>query len=222
MIIRCIQTSRQPKPAYSFKNENVKICSAVGATRHSPAKIEFSQKSYSLAKDIYKEKDTRGLALTGITDVIHEGRVIGRIYAGTIPLKKILFMTIGYDYFGIDFFDQKLKGYEIGLGENQHYISIYEKERTIAIIHKDDKIIDYKDTYTIYLEDESYLEAVCLFTVSFDCARYPDIGEVSGKNIDNDVYISIQKELNEKYDPTFIPRIRAMHVQNNVDCSTRS
>ena len=42
----------------------------------------------------------------------------------------------------------------------------------------------------------------------FDCIRYPNHGEIVDEFQGNDSFLTTQKELNEKFDPSFITRVQ--------------
>ena len=62
----------------------------------------------------------------------------------------------------------------------------------------------------IYALDEAMLLDLSILTLYFDCIRYPDHGEFTGESYVDDSFLTTQKELNNKYDPEFIPMIKEM------------
>jgi len=209
MIIDFLQTGRQPNPTFEGRSNNVIIFKGVGMTQSSLAYVEIESMSFQLSTSIHREK-INGRTATQVTDVLSEGARIGYIFPDVFVQKKILFLSVGYDYFEYKFLDKTYIAYEIGLGPNEHYICIYNSDNTVAIIHKNDIKKNYRDAYTIFLSDQSDLMAISVFAMYFDCIRYPDHGKITGESYVDDSYLTVQKELNEKYDPTFIPRIKAM------------
>lgn len=121
-----------------------------------------------------------------------------------------MFISIGYDYFVVDLYDNQYFAYEVGLGEDQHYICIYEKNELVSIIHKNDRIINFKDTYTIYCKDEKLLTMLCIFNLYFDVINYPDHGEIMGEHIESGGFVTINEELNSKFEPTFIEEVKKL------------
>ena len=76
-----------------------------------------------------------------------------------------------------------------------------------VFIRKSDRTVNYCNTYTLYLEEESLTAAVCLLTLFIDCTQYPDMGEVVGASLQQEGVVTVQKALLARYDPEFIPRI---------------
>lgn len=207
MIIKFNQVDRQPNPIFNVMVKEKIIANGIGATQSNSAKITIQENIYEISDNIHRDKDKNGKTITQVKDIINDGKIIGRIYPDIVPQKKILFISIGYDYFVIDLYDKQYFTYEVGLGENQHYVCIYDKEELVAIIHKDDEVINFKDTYTIYFQDEKLLTMLCIFNLYFDCINYPNHGEIMGDHVEDGGFITVNKELNSKYDPTFIKKI---------------
>ena len=207
MIIKFNQVDRQPNPIFKAMVKETIIANGIGATQSNAAKITIQENIYEISDNIHRDKDKNGKTITQVTDVLKDGEIIGRIYPDIVPQKKIWFISIGYDYFVIDLYDKQYFAYEVGLGENQHYVCIYEKDELVAIIHKDDKVINFKDTYTIYFQDEKLLTMLCIFNLYFDCINYPNHGEIMGEHVENGGFITMNQELNSKFDSTFIEKI---------------
>lgn len=219
MIIRCIQTMRQPDPEYSFFNGNLEIGKALGKTPRIPPMIIVNGKQYELSQDFYNGLNDHGQIATEITDIFQIDRKVGQFYSqveGTSS-KSFLGFSLGYGYTAIEFAptQHRLRAYDVGLkGKDQHYICIYRDQQTVAIIHKDQKVKNYKDTYTLYFEEHDLLDILCIFTVHFDCWRYPDYGKVIGSRTGKQHFVTPTKELQSKYDPSFIPRILKLEENN--------
>lgn len=207
MIIKFNQVDRQPNPIFKAMVKETIIANGIGATQSNAAKITIQENIYEISDNIHRDKDKNGKTITQVKDVLKDGEIIGRIYPDIVPQKKIWFISIGYDYFVIDLYDKQYFAYEVGLGENQHYVCIYEKDELVAIIHKDDKVINFKDTYTIYFQDEKLLTMLCIFNLYFDCINYPNHGEIMGEHVENGGFITMNQELNSKFDSTFIEKI---------------
>ena len=86
---------------------------------------------YEIPLRSYKGKDDFGNSDPHIYDVLKSGNNIGIIYQGVIPQKKILFIQIGYGYYGLKLSNQTYYGYEIGFGEDEQYLCIKLNDKTI-------------------------------------------------------------------------------------------
>jgi hypothetical protein len=210
MIVSFKQTGRQPHPTFSASILTNQIASAIGRTQSNQPSIQIGDHNYFLSDSLHRDKNAKGEIITQVTDISLGNAVVGRIYPELEAKKKVLFFSFGIEYFVIELSGEQLKAYEIGLGAGQHYVCIYRADKLVAIIHKDDQVINFRDTYTIYFEDESLTEILCVFNLYFDCTRYPDHGEIAGQHEEDGGYLTTQAELNAKYDPSFIPRIKAL------------
>ena len=165
--------------------------------------------SYEISSKLHREKFADKTA-TQVSDILKDGKRVGFIYPDLVAMKKVLFLSFGYDYFNFIFNGNKYTVYEVGLGQNQHYICVYSGNETVAIIHKEDKKHNYCDKYVIYALNETLLLDLSILTLYFDCIRYPNHGEFTGESYVDDSFLTTQKELNEKYDPSFIPCVKRM------------
>ncbi len=213
MILKFNQTGRQPNPTFSLTLAGKELANGIGATMSNSANITINGSTYEISDNIHRDKDKNGKTITQVKDIIKEGEIIGRIYPDIVPQKKILFISVGYDYFVIDLYNKQYFAYEVGLGQNQHYICIYEQDKIIAIIHKDDNVVNFKDQYTMYFKDKELLTMLSIFNLYFDCINSPDHGEISGEHTETGGFVTINKELNSKYDPNFIEEIKNNDLQ---------
>lgn len=101
--------------------------------------------------------------------------------------------------------DMVQNGYRIGYIYPNY--CVYHNDVTVAIIHKLDLTIDYLDQYIIYAENPADMEALCSLAIYIDISEYPDYNKHSGHLRENEATVTIDPDLNEMYDPTFIPRI---------------
>lgn len=211
MIVKFNQIRRQPNPEYEFYYKGDTIATAKGiAASHGRPSLLYNRYEYSIPLESYKGKDEAGNFVPHIYTVLKSDKQVGIIYQGMIPQKKILFLSFGYDYFFLKLFGESYYGYEIGFGEDQHYLCIEQNHKTIGIVHKKDRVVNYLDSYTIYLENQEDLVACMLFALYFENARYADLAEVTDNQTEDTSCITVQKELNAHFDPTFIPRIKEM------------
>ncbi len=179
---------------------------AQGPTRGDCGVVCCGNRKISISSNIHREK-IGNQTVTQITDVFEDQKRIGYIYPDVAAQKKILCIKVGFEYFNFFFEGQLYKIYEIGLGENQHYFCIYHNEQTIAIICKEDLIKGKCDSYTIYALEDSFEVLLSVVTLYFDSICYPDHGERMGNTIEDDVCVTTSRELNAKFDPSFIPKV---------------
>ena len=213
MIVEFNQIERQPNPLFEgCINGNV-VITGKGKTQNSKAIVNVSGKAFELSDILHKET-VDNIKVTQVTDIFSEGYKVGYIYPNIVVQKKFLCFSWGYDFFEMHLNDKRYQIYEVGLGPEQHYICIYENGVIISIIHKKDVKINFRDNYTFYIEHNEDLIAVCIIALYFDCIRYPDHGEIVGGKIGDDSFLTLQKELNDKYDPTFIPRIQSLGISS--------
>lgn len=210
MILNINQTVNRPKPVYEIVNaETGKKIADANANEISKPQLNFldgEQYSVELAPKFSKRIDGKNRL---VCDVFLNDNLIGGIFQWLVVQKKILFIPVGYDYYGLAFNDMNFQIFEVGLGGDQHYLCFYKDDKLISIVHKHMRVINNLDTFTAYLEDEEYLSAVCIFTLYLDELDYYNSNEVVVHKESNEEYISSNEELNKKFDPTFIPRIKA-------------
>lgn len=94
--------------------------------------------------------------------------------------------------------------------KDENFYQIEENGKTIAMIQKIDKVINYNHQYVCYSETESmlpYMAVWCLFLQS--TKFYPFM--ISGEgNVTKNRIGSSAKYIREKYDSSFIQRIKAL------------
>lgn len=207
MILEFNQIDRQPNPLFEGRIGHEVVISGKGATQSNIGYVVYQNKKIEISGQPHREKFD-GKTATQVTDLLCEGKRVGYIYPDLVEKKKILFLSFGYDYFNYHFAGTDYTVYEVGLGANQHYICVYKGNETIAIIKKEDIKINYCDKYTIYTLDQGELLSMAVLTLYFDCIRYPDHGEIMDESYIDDSFLTTQKELNDKYDPLFIEKVK--------------
>lgn len=210
MIVKFNQIERQPHPTYEFCCKENVIATAKGLASIEYPVIYYNGEEYKIPLESHKGKDDAGNFVPHIYSVLKSGDPVGIIYQGMIPQKKFLFLSFGYDYFYLKLFDQTYYGYEIGFGEGQHYLCIEKDHQTVCIVHKKDVVVNFLDTYVIYLENQDDLLAGMLLAMYFENAYFADLGEGLDNQTEDTSCLTVQKELNAHYDPTFIARIKEM------------
>lgn len=209
MILEFNQIGRQPNPLFEGKIGEKIVISGKGSTQSNEGYVLYNGQRIDIKSTPHREK-INGKTATQVTDFVCSGERIGYVYPDLVEKKKILFISFGYDYFVFHFEGQDYTVYEVGLGANQHFICVYCDNATVAIIQKEDIKINFCDKYTIYALDTSVLVPMSVLTLYFDCIRYPDHGEIMDETRSDDSFLTTQKELNEKYDPTFISRVKRL------------
>ena len=128
--------------------------------------------------------------------------------------KKVGFLK-ACPYYAYEYKGTMYYGYEVGFGRKGLYLCVYEGEKLIAIVDKKLRVVNFKDTYTIYLEDEKYAPVVIPFTLYYDSATYGDVMEIALVSVEQKWVNTIYKELIAKFDPAFIPTVLALEEEKN-------
>lgn len=210
MILEFNQIGRQPNPIFEGKIGDEVVIAGKGATQSNDAYISFGSDKIDISSNPHREK-IDGKMATQVVDLLSDGNRIGYVYPDLVEQKKILFLSFGYDYFVFNFNGVDYNAFEVGLGEDKHFICVYNGEETVAIIKKHDEKINYCDKYTIYSIDDTLMLPMSVLAMYFDCIRYPDHGEIVDEFQGDDSFLTTQKELNAKYDPTFIAKVEALN-----------
>lgn len=108
-------------------------------------------------------------------------------------------------YWQIDYLGRLYKCYEIGLGKKGTFYCIFCDDETVAIIVKNPKMKFNSTHYDCYSYNNVPFEILLAFNVYIDIFKYyPSKSVYSNKTLH-----SWQKWLLAKYDPNFIPKIKA-------------
>lgn len=138
--------------------------------------------------------------------VLQNDMLVGKILGQT---KTVGFLK-SYPYYEFTFHNDLYYGYEVGFGSKGLYLCIYKGEQLVAIVDKDLRVINYKDSYTAYLLDGQYAKAVVALVAYYDIVAYGDLMQIALLSVQERRVNTIQKELIAKYDSSFISRIKAM------------
>lgn len=209
MILEFIQTDRQPNPLFQGKINGRIVVTGKGSTHFNDGFIDFEGYRYEVSSKLHKEKFS-GKTATQVSDILKNGEKVGFVYPDLVAKKKVWFLSFGYDYFNFVLEGKKYTVYEVGLGQDQHYICVYSENETVAIIHKKDIKHNYCDEYIIYTIDKTIMLDMCILALYFDCIRYPNHGEFMGESYVDDSFLTTQKELNEMYDSSFIEMVKKL------------
>lgn len=198
MIFSFAQKERLPISRFEIQERDCIRATAV-APEFKTGFLSVDENNYELAFD--------GLRKVCIT---RNGEPFAEIVPQFCQTKKVLFLPVGYEYYRVTIGEKIYAVYEVGLGADKHFYCFYAGEETVAIVHKPDKVINYLDRYDCYLLSEEQFLAAGLFCLFLESGQYYNVSAIG--NVESDIEtVTIQKELQAKYNPDFIPRILAMH-----------
>lgn len=215
MIIEFLQTERSPRSSYVFESISGEVIAKTTSTyRNGIVGLECQGKKYFLNLNV-KRKEING-AKQKVSELKMEDALYAEIFPAVAVLRKVLFIPIGYVYTVLLIEGQEYRCYEVGIGKKQHYFCVFRGETTVAVIHKADIVKNCKNTYVIYIDDKyvPYIGIIALsvYIDTFFCHNFGDLAAIGTEDTS---YYSAQKEVREKYDPGFIPRIKAMDGIND-------
>lgn len=162
------------------------------------------------AGKLFLGKDCFELKVEGLTKpvkILKNSVEYGTLTPKIHLTKKVLFLNTGYQYYELSFPFGTYLVYESGFGGDKHFYSIYKDDTVLAVIHKHSRVVNYLDSYTCYLENREDFFATIIYCLFLESVEYYDMS-VQGNNVDYRAVETAQQELKDKYDPTFIPRIR--------------
>ena len=196
MIFKCIQKERLPLSWHEFTENGNIICTSE-IPKAGYGKLFLGADCFELKIDsVFKP-----------IKIYRNGVEYGTLSPKICVTKKVAFLKTGYEYYELSLPFGTFLIYESGLGAGQHYYSIYKDDTVLAVIHKPDRVVNYLDSYTCYLENREDFFPTALYCLFLESAAYFNI-DATGNVVDNTSTYTAQQELREKYDPTFIPRIK--------------
>lgn len=153
-------------------------------------------KLYSnLQKDgVVSRKDAGDVNINGRDEIIYE------------YTKKGTNIFNGYRYFGFKFGNDDIEAFTVGFNRKGLYLCIYINGVLKAIVDKEQEVYGYEPKYEIYAENNVNKAMLFLATAYWDAVYWKQ--ESPRQTM---VYNTVSKEVKTKYDPDFIPRIKAMH-----------
>ncbi|MDR0949733.1 MAG: hypothetical protein LBM69_09485, partial [Lachnospiraceae bacterium] len=140
--------------------------------------------------------DQRGIVLTNLAVADHEKQK--------------------YHYWAVSHPDYDFQAYEIGLGLKGIFLALKTGDSTLGVVSKATKSVNYKSKYTIYVESSTFVPFAVLMALYWDAAQYfysdasDEYGAFLGFHTEYHHFKSKQQELRNKYDPSFILRIKEM------------
>lgn len=198
MIFSFIQKERLPVSQFEIQEDD-----RVRATAVAP---EFQHGILNVDGDTYELSFNKRQKVY----ITRNGAPFMEIVPQFCQTGKVLFVPVGYDYYQFTIGGVTYSVYEVGLGAEKHFYCIYVGDNTVAIIHKPDKVINHLDRYDCYLLSEEQFLAAGLFCLFLESGQYYNMRAIGNEERDIET-VTIQKELQAKYNPDFIPRILAMH-----------
>lgn len=199
MIYRLEQTIRLPQRKHEIKGLSGNLIYNAGVLNVFEAYLDFEDGTVEISTDEISK-----------TTIKKNSQIIGEIHTKVEVTKKILFLPIGIEYNDIVLNDIIYKMYESGLGANQHYFSIYKDNTVVAVIHKDDRVVNFLNTYTLYAENKESMDVALICAMFLESTAFCDRTGGIGNSIVDSPYYTAQKGLREKYDSSFIPKIKAL------------
>lgn len=219
LVVKCNRL-RYTQYRYKYKMEEIMIVNFEQKERLPLSKHEITRKGELIGTTVLPEAWIGTMQLLGHDYELNaEGfekvviRKDGMPYAECMSrlhvTKQILFVKTGWEYYELITPEKTYQIYETGLGADKHFYSFYEHDQVVAIIHKSRRSKAFLDTYTFYMKEEQHLEAVSLYCLFLESTQYYDM-DATGNESSATETITMQKELKEKYDPTFIEQVIAM------------
>lgn len=196
MILSFAQKERLPISRFEIQEGDCIRATAV-APEFQTGLLSVDENNYELAFD--------GLRKVCIT---RNGEPFAEIVPQFCQTKKVLFLPVGYEYYRVTIGEKTYAVYEVGLGADKHFYCFYAGDEIVAIAHKPDQVKNYLDKYDCYLASEEHFLAVGLYCLFLEAGQYYDM-RASGNEENNTATITLQKELQAKYDPNFISKVLA-------------
>lgn len=202
MIARLIQKSRLPDRKHSLHLKSGECYGHGGVPSVFNAYLNYRGQNFIIETN----QNNQALITLNNTQI---GSVSHELHA----TKKLFAIPIGYEYMKFRVFEHEYFVYESGLGPGKHYFTFYENDRTIAVIHKDDRVINYLNTYTLYSRNDEDMCYASVFTMYLESTAFCDRTGGLGNSIVDSPYYSLQKELRKKFNSEFLKEIIELEKQ---------
>lgn len=214
MIFKIEQTKTNFNMVWMAEENSESVCVAISPFEKGRFTVDMDYSDGTKNKLYYNPSDTSYgstlkerlcFRLFDETDII--GTIVGlnRKVKGFLQSYPYRVLTIGNDEYFL---------YEVGFGSKGLFLCIYKGEELIAIAEKDLVVINYQDKYTVYTTSVEWVKVIMPLLVQYDMTSHGDMMEISMRSVARKKVNTIQKELLAKYDPNFIPMIKAMHGIN--------
>ena len=203
MVVTLEQVARHPVERQLFTDMATGIIGDGVVTTWLAADFSIMHSRYSI----------QFISLTKAMVSCDGAEAVGEINNMFFQTNKVWFFPIGYEYQELRWRSERFQCYESGFGVDQHYYTMYCGTEVVGVIHKRDLVKNYCDSYTLYTKNQHTMEALLVYGMFLECSYFKD--RTAGlENIDDfDSVYTAQKELRDKYDPTFIPSVLALDGQ---------
>lgn len=215
MVLRIKENELFNRENYSVFDDNHENIASININNNKAHKADFNillnngdyvRCYYNLLKNKYIKGFARSITTTSLLD--KSDNLIGSIILKTSDNKGLK-----YYFKEIEYKNHIFRSYEIGMGSDGYFTMLYDGNRVVGAVSKDNVVYMNKDTYSVYMEDDmNILMIMIILTLRWDAdisegyANSTRNDELTIKRIDK--IITPQEELVAKYDPTFIPRIK--------------
>ena len=198
MILEFVQKERIPKVEHEILCNKSLIGTSL-CNKFLSGKLNLLSKQYQLE-------------ITNISSfpVMSNNEQIGYVAQKFNKTGKFLCFETGYSFYEFKCEDNTFSVYDIGLGKNQHFYQFEKDNETVAIIHKPDRVVNRKDYYLCYSLDEKMMLPMSLWCLFLEASAYYDINAAGEGTIVTTRAYKSQKVIREKYNPSFIPKIKAL------------
>lgn len=198
MILEFIQKERIPKAEHEILY-NKNIIGSAFCDKFLSGEMNLNNKQYQLKIDNLSS-----------FPIMSNNEQVGYVVQKFNKTGKFLCFDTGYSFYEFKCKNDVFAVYDIGLGKNQHYYQFEKFNKTVAIIHKPDRVVNRKDYYMCYSEDEKMILPMSLWCLFLEASAYYDINVAGEGNVVTNKAYKSQKITREKYDATFISKIKAL------------
>lgn len=211
MICRVIQQRAGSRLEWLVEQDGTALCKAVAPFERGRFNIHVEFANGEKYRMYFNPSDKQyGASMTARFSfkLLQDEQLISLVNA---PNKMLKGWFKSYQYRVVNFKGTPYYLYEVGFGYKGLYLCIYREEELIAVVQKDLVVRNFLDTYTIYGLDEKDLPMMMPLLLHYDTMANGDITQMAVSSVKVTTRNTIQPELIAKYDPEFIPRIKAMH-----------
>lgn len=208
MIVHMQQDQARRANSYSFWQDGALVCKMAAPVVPSILGEHYQfQYQDGTVREMLLEPRGKGSLKDRLSYYFLEGgEQVGSICGAAV--KKGWAFFRGYMYNDITYHGRKFALYEVGLGSEGLFFCLYEGNRLVAVADKKLIVHNWLDHYMLYLEEDDLFPLFSMVMVYCDVTRFGNADELEQSEIGY-AYRTPQKELRAKYDPAFIPRIKA-------------
>ena len=209
MIVEVEQYYTGKDMLWMFSRGDRSVCAALLPVVAGEFNVRFDFNGGDKLNLYYNPTDTRfGTSLRERLSykVFEDERLVSII---TNEYKKCKGLFQSYEYAVMEFNGDKYCLYEVGLWKDGLFLCLYQNDRLVAIAEKELTTVNFKGKYHVYIEDETCIEPLFLMMIRYDITKYAVFDEVAIHSKKIKLVKTVQKELNAKFDPEFIERVKA-------------